>query len=279
MINFISGGRDTGHLLAAHMDINKISFTGSAAAGRKVQEAAAKSNLKHVTLELGGKSPCLVFDDANFEAAATHASQGFLLNSGQVCAASSRTFVQEGIATKFCEALKDRFEALHHAIGDPRHESTYLGPLADHAQFDRVMSFLEDGKKDANVLTGGGRYGDKGNFIEPTIFMNPSVTSRIYTDEIFGPVLVVKTFKTEDEAVEMANDTSYGLAAYLHTNDVTRALRVSSALAAGSVYVNCGFGVTPNTPFGGWKQSGNGGRESGRAGLMSYLQAKSVIIG
>jgi aldehyde dehydrogenase (NAD+) len=279
VINFISGGRNTGHLLASHMGIDKISFTGSATAGRKVQEAAAKSNLKRVTLELGGKSPCLIFDDADFETALTQASQGFLINSGQVCAASSRTYVQEGIAQKFSEALKARFEGFVGAMGDPSSENTFLGPLADRAQFERVMNFLELGKQDSKVLTGGGRHGDKGNFIEPTIFVEPDTSSKIYTDEVFGPVLVLKTFKTEDEVIAMANNTHYGLAAYLHTADITRALRVSAALQAGSVYINCDFGITPNTPFGGWKESGNGARESGRAGLMAYLQEKSVLIG
>ena len=217
VINFISGGRDTGQLLASHMGIDKISFTGSAAAGRKVQEAAAKSNLKLVTLELGGKSPCLIFDDADFETAVAQASQGFLLNSGQVCAASSRTYVQEGIAEQFTEALKARFEGLVGAMGDPSNESTFLGPLADRAQFERVMNFLEIGKQDSKILTGGGRHGDKGNFIEPTVFVEPAASSKIYTDEIFGPVLVLKTFKTEEEAVKMANKTNYGLAAYLHS--------------------------------------------------------------
>jgi len=278
VVNFISGGRDTGHLLASHMDIDKISFTGSAAAGRKVQEAAAKSNLKRVTLELGGKSPRLVFDDADLETAVVQASQGFLLNSGQICAASSRTFVQEGIAGKFTEALKAHFEALSGAMGDPMSESTYLGPLADQAQFDRVMDFLEAGKHDAKTLTGGGRHGNKGYYIEPTIFVDPATNSKIYTDEVFGPVLVLKTFKTEEEAIELANGTRYGLAAYLHTKDLTRALRVSAELEAGSVYVNSDFAVTVNTPFGGYKESGNGGRESGRAGLMAYLQEKSVLI-
>lgn len=279
VINFISGGRETGQLLASHMGIDKISFTGSGAAGRKVQEAAAKSNLKRVTLELGGKSPCVIFDDADFEVAVTQASQGFLVNSGQVCAASSRTYVQEGIAERFTQALKDRFEAFVGAMGDPSNDSTFLGPLADRAQFDRVMNFLEIGKQDSKLLTGGGRHGEKGNFIEPTIFVEPVASSRIYTEEIFGPVLVLKTFKTEEEALELANKTSYGLAAYLHTADLTRALRVSAAMQAGTVYVNCEFGVTPNTPFGGWKESGNGSRESGKAGLTAYLQEKSVLIG
>jgi len=244
-----------------------------------VQEAATKSNLKRVTLELGGKSPCVIFNDADFETAVAQASQGFLLNSGQICAASSRTYVQEDIAEQFTKALKARFEGFVGAMGDPSNDSTFLGPLADRAQFERVMNFLEIGKQDSKILTGGGRHGDKGNFIEPTIFVEPAMSSKIYTDEIFGPVLVLKTFKTEEEVIELANNTNYGLAAYLHTADITRALRVSAALQAGSVYINCDFGVTPNTPFGGWKESGNGARESGRAGLMSYLQEKSVLIG
>jgi aldehyde dehydrogenase (NAD+) len=192
--------------------------------------------------------------------------------------AGSRTYVQEAIAPKFIDALKAQFEGLAGAMGDPMSESTFLGPLADTAQFDRVMKFLEIGKHDAKVLTGGGRKGDKGNFIEPTIFLDPPSNSKIYTDEIFGPVLALKTFKTEEEAIEMANNTSYGLAAYIHTTDVTRALRVSAKLEAGTVYVNSNFGITVNTPFGGFKESGNGSRESGKAGLMSYLEAKTVLI-
>lgn len=231
-----------------------------------------------MTLELGGKSPSLIFNDADMETALTQASQGFLVNSGQVCAAASRTFVQEGIAPQFVEALKDKFEYFLHAMGDPLAPNTFLGPLADRIQFDRVMAFLEEGKKDAHVLTGGGRHGNKGNFIEPTIFLDPPTESKIYTDEIFGPVLVVKTFKTEAEVVELANDTSYGPAAYLYTSDITRALRVSANLEAGSVFINGPFMPTINTPFGGLKQSGNGGRESGKHGLMSYLEPKSILI-
>jgi aldehyde dehydrogenase (NAD+) len=163
-------------------------------------------------------------------------------------------------------------------MGDTLNPNTFLGPLADKKQYDRVMSFLEQGKADgAEILTGGVRKGEKGHFIEPTIFMNPDTKSTIYTDEIFGPVLSIKTFKTEDEAIEIANDTTYGLAAALYTSDVTRALRVSSKLEAGSVSINGAFFPTLNTPFGGMKQSGNG-REVGRHGLMAYLQPKSVIF-
>jgi aldehyde dehydrogenase (NAD+) len=164
------------------------------------------------------------------------------------------------------------------AMGDTLSPNTFLGPLADRIQYDRVMSFLEAGKKSgAEILTGGARKGEKGNFIEPTIFLNPDTKSTIYTDEIFGPVLSIKTFKTEEEALDLANDTTYGLAAAVYASDVTRALRVSSKLEAGSVSINAAFFPTLNAPFGGMKQSGNG-RDVGIHGLRAYLQSKSVVI-
>jgi len=194
------------------MQIAKVSFTGSAQAGRLVQIAAAKSNLKRVTLELGGKSPSIIFNDAHIENAVAMNSQGFLLNSGQICAAGSRVFVQEDIAPAFIEKLRNAFVNLSDVMADPALESTFLGPLADKKQFDHVMSFLEDAKKEKiEVIAGGTRKGDKGSFVEPTILLNPNAKSRVYTDEIFGPVLSVKTFKTEGEVLKMANDTIYGL--------------------------------------------------------------------
>jgi len=212
VVNLVSGAGKVGALLASHLEIAKISFTGSAQSGRLVQIAAAKSNLKHVSLELGGKSPSIIFNDAHLENAVVHNSQGFLLNSGQVCVAGSRILVQKEIAPKFIEALKAAFINFSGAMADPTLESTYLGPLADKAQFDRVMGFLNDAKKDSvEVLTGGVRKGEQGQFVEPTILMNPDTSSRVYTDEIFGPVVVVKTFDTEEEAIELANATTYGL--------------------------------------------------------------------
>lgn len=212
VVNLISGAGKVGQLLASHMEIAKISFTGSAPSGRQVQIAAAKSNLKRVTLELGGKSASIVFNDANLENAVAHNSQGFLLNSGQICVAGSRILVQKEIAPKFIDALKAAFIKFNDTMADPALESTFLGPLADKAQFDRVMKFLNDAKKDGiEMLTGGVRKGDKGTFVEPTVIMNPDTSSKVYTDEIFGPVVVVKTFDTEEEAIEMANATTYGL--------------------------------------------------------------------
>jgi len=171
----------------------------------------APSNLKRVTLELGGKSPSLIFPDANFEIALQHHSQNFLFNSGQACIAASRTFVHEDIAEKFIQELKTRFEQLAHAMGQPSDPNTFLGPLADGKQFERVMSFLDIGKEEAELLTGGARHGDHGWYVQPTIFLNPKDDARIYREEIFGPVLTIRTFKTEEEAIKLANDTSFGL--------------------------------------------------------------------
>lgn len=279
VINIISGAGLTGSLIASHMNIWKISFTGSTASGRAVLAAATKSNLKIVTLELGGKSPAIIFNDADLENALTMNSRGFLLNAGQICAACSRTLVQEGIAPKFLEGLQKKFEELSRLMGDPANPETYIGPVADKIQFDRVSSFLESGKKSptAKILFGGTRRGSTGYFIEPTVFVNPDVDDEVYKEEIFGPILSVKTFKTEEEAIEMANATSYGLAASIYTSDVTRAMRVSSELEAGTVTINAPYGAILNAPFGGMKESGNG-RESGKYGLMDWLQTKAVVI-
>jgi aldehyde dehydrogenase (NAD+) len=212
VINLISGAGDTGALLASHMDIDKIAFTGSAATGRKVQVAAAQSNLKHVTLELGGKSPSLVFEDAPLEHAIAQNSQSFLLNSGQACSAASRLFVQEGIAPQFIEGIKQSFLQLAHSAGDPSDEKTFLGPLVDKIQRDRVTDYIKGAKADdIEVLAGGEEHTGTGQFVTPTVFLNPKDDSRIYREEIFGPVLIVRTFKTEEEALALANDTIYGL--------------------------------------------------------------------
>ena len=212
VINILTGAGPVGAMLASHMDIAKIAFTGSAAAGRQVQIAAAKSNLKHVSLELGGKSPALIFDDADLDNAVLHNASSFLRNSGQICFAASRVLVQEGIAPKFVEAIKTAFEDADKKMGDSSLAETAYGPLADKKQFERVMGFLSDGKKEGiQVLVGGERKGDKGTFVQPTVLMNPDLKSKVYTDEIFGPVISVRTFKTEEEAIRLANDTTYGL--------------------------------------------------------------------
>ena len=277
VLNIITGDGKTGAMLASHMDINKISFTGSVFTGKKVQELAAKSNLKRVVLELGGKSPSLIFADADIDNALQHHSQNFLFNSGQVCVAATRTFVHEDIAAKFIEQLKVKFEQFSHTMGSPLESNTFLGPLADGKQFERVMSFLEIGKKEAELVTGGVRKGDSGFYVEPTIFLNPKDDARIYREEIFGPVITLRTFKTEEEAIELANDTSFGLSSCIFTNSLSRALRVSKKLEAGVVNINTSNVMGMDTPFGGWKQSGLG-REGGRQGLMHYVESKTINI-
>jgi aldehyde dehydrogenase (NAD+) len=276
VINIISGPGSTGGLLASHMGIKKISYTGSVNAGRKVQVAATNSNLKRVTLELGGKSPSIIFSDADLENALENSSQNFLLNSGQVCVAATRIIVHEDIAEKFATGLKARFEMFKNTMGDPLAKETFLGPLADKAQTERVRAFFEQGKKDGvNFLTGGKI---NGNFVEPTIMKSPPLESSVWKEEIFGPALGIQTFRSEDEAIRLANDTNYGLSACVYTSDIARALRVSGRIESGTVAINSNFFPSVTIPFGGWKESGNGGREGGYAAVKSYLEAKTITV-
>ncbi|KIW23065.1 uncharacterized protein PV07_11297 [Cladophialophora immunda] len=278
VVQFVTGERNTGALLASHMDISKISFTGSVGGGKAVQQAALKSNMKRVTLELGGKSPAIVFSDAPIEAAVGGVGQGFLINSGQICVAASRVLVQEDIAPKFEAALKQQFEAVSAGMGaNPLEPATTHGPVVDQAQYDRVMSYIDIGKGDAQLLTGGSRKGQKGCLIEPTIFVNPKSGSRIWDEEIFGPVMSIKTFKTEEEAIALANESTYGLASAIYTTSLTRGLRVASALETGGVSINSPFIPEIQSPFGGVKQSGSG-RELGEEGLKAYLEPKQINI-
>ena len=203
------------------------------------------------------------------------------MNSGQVCAATSRVFVQKSIAPKVIEALKGAFKQAEGAFGpDPSDASTMLGPLADKAQYDRVVSFLETAKAESagELAVGGGRIeGHRGLYVQPTIFVDPKEDSKIYREEVFGPVLNIKTFETEEEAIKLANDTSYGLSSAIYTESMSRALRVASKIKAGTVGINGVAFPHHTTPFGGYKQSGNG-RELGKAGLMAYLQEKTISI-
>lgn len=278
VINVVAGAGAVGAMLASHMQIQKIAFTGSANGGRAVQLAATKSNMKRVTLELGGKSAALVFDDCDLDNAVTHTSESFLRNSGQICYASSRVLVQEGIAPEYTRAVKTAFENAARKMGAASDEQTAFGPLADTAQFDRVMGFLRDAKAEGvEVLVGGERMGDKGTFVQPTVLLNPGLKSRVYREEIFGPVISVTTFKDEDEAIRLANDTTYGLGSTVYTSDIARALRVAGRVEAGTVGINAAFATAPQTPFGGFKQSGYG-REGGYEGLKGYLQPKTIHV-
>jgi aldehyde dehydrogenase (NAD+) len=279
VLNIISGyGRPAGEALSKHMDVRKISFTGSVIAGKAVKKAAAESNLKNVTLELGGKSPLIIFDDADLEKAVPASAFSILANSGQACIASSRVYVHEKIAPAFTEAMKVAMTQMGQA-GNPLEAGTRRGPQADKVQFDRVMSFLQYAKDNKlDVPLGGGRSGSEGYFIEPTIISNAPEDSRVMTEEIFGPVVCINTFTDEEEVLKRANDTEYGLYASVFTKDISRALRVAKALEAGSIGVNCTSPTMAiDMPFGGWKQSGDG-RELSKYSTDSWTELKSVFI-
>ena len=274
----LPGGGATGAILSSHMKIQKISFTGSTATGRKIQDAATRSNLKRVTLELGGKSPAIIFDDADIEGAIFWSILGITVNSGQVCAASSRIYIQDTIFDSFVGRLKQAFEGIASTLGaDPQEPTTQFGPVIDALQHQKVTEFIEAGKKEAELLTGGTKYSKAGQYIAPTIFLNPADDASIYKEEIFGPVLCAKSFKTEEEALKMANNSDYGLAGSVFTKDLQRALRVSKTIQAGTVCVNCALMVGPHAPMGGIKQSGIG-RELGEYALRHYTEPKTIWI-
>ncbi|KAG1839072.1 aldehyde dehydrogenase domain-containing protein [Suillus tomentosus] len=263
-----------GAALSAHMDVDKVAFTGSTVTGRKIMEAAAKSNLKKVSLELGGKSPQLVFESADLEQAANWACLGVLYNTGQDCTAGSRLYVQDTIYDKFVSLLVSKAKEL--VIGDGFDEKSGGGPLVSKTQFDKVWRYIESGRaQGAKVALGGQKRPGKGFFVDPTIFTDINANMDIVRDEIFGPVLAVGRFKTEEEGISLANDTSYGLGAGLHSNDANQCMRVSSALEAGTVWVNQYNLLNNNVPFGGKKQSGIG-RELGSYALDEYTSVKAV---
>ncbi|KAG7528985.1 hypothetical protein FFLO_05843 [Filobasidium floriforme] len=276
VINTVNGtGAVTGNAIASHMDIDKVAFTGSVVTGRRISVAAAQSNLKKVTLELGGKSPSLVFNSANVDEAAEWLALGIWFNSGQDCCAGSRLYVQSGIYDKVIEALVKK--AKQSAIGNPADEATSFGPLISAAQRDKVLGYIEGAKKEgAKIATGGKPWAEsKGFYVEPTIIQDVNSDMTCVKEEIFGPVISVGKFETEEEALELANNTSYGLAAAVFTSDAKQSMRVAHALEAGTVWVNSYALLHVQAPFGGYKMSGIG-RELGVEGLAAYQQTKSV---
>ena len=277
VVNIISGGAKIGDLLAHHMEVRMISFTGSASVGRKILEASAKSNMKRVTLELGGKSPAIVFNDGDLKKAIPNVGQAILALTGQVCVCAARVLVQEEVYEEVVAGVKAFLEGSRKLIGDPMDSKSMIGPLVDEAQFNRVMGYISVGKEEAELAFGGERIGEKGFFVQPTLFLNPGREARIWNEEIFGPVMTINTFKTEEEAIEMANDTVYGLYAAIYTTDMVKALRVAGNVDAGTVSVNKGFQSDLDTAFGGWKGSGLG-REGGMYGLKEFLQEKTIKI-
>lgn len=277
VINVISGfGKVAGAAISSHMDVDKVAFTGSTVVGRQIMKAAAGSNLKKVTLELGGKSPNIVFEDADIDNAISWVNFGIFFNHGQCCCAGSRIYVQESIYDKFIERFRER--AAKNAVGDPFAADTFQGPQVSQVQFDRIMSYIDAGKQaGAKIETGGNRKGDKGFFIEPTIFSGVTEDMKIMQEEIFGPVCAISKFKTKEEAIRLGNSTTYGLAAAVHTKNLNTAIEVSNALRAGTVWVNTYNTLHWQLPFGGYKESGIG-RELGEVALDNYLQTKTVSI-
>ncbi|GAA6022665.1 hypothetical protein JCM10207_008573 [Rhodosporidiobolus poonsookiae] len=275
VVNTLPGlGSVTGAAISSHMDIDKIAFTGSVITGRRIMAAAAASNLKKVTLELGGKSPSIIFDSADLEQAAAWSALGIYYNSGQDCSAGSRLFVHEAIYDQFMPILIRHAQAC--AIGDPWDEKTSFGPLISEAQRDKVLAYIESGiAEGAKVATGGKKWGDKGFFVEPTILTDCTPEMKCVREEIFGPVLVVSKFSSEEDVLRIANDSIYGLGAGVFTGDAKQALRVGGELHSGSVWVNMYGVVCPSVPFGGYKQSGIG-RELGSAGVSEYTITRSM---
>ncbi|MFP6579039.1 MAG: aldehyde dehydrogenase family protein [Myxococcota bacterium] len=276
VVNVVPGyGPTAGAALAAHPGVDKIAFTGSTEVGRLIQKAAA-GNLKSVSLELGGKSPNIVFADADIDAAVQGAIRGIFFNQGEVCCAGSRLFVEESAHDHFVEALAGFAGALKQ--GDPLDASTQVGAQVSDEQFEKILGYIESGvQAGATLLTGGARQGEKGYFIQPTVFTGVDKNAAIAREEIFGPVVSTFTFKGIDEAIAEGNDSNYGLAAAVWTRDIKKAHRVARALRAGTVWVNTYNAFDTAVPFGGYKESGTG-RELGVQALDLYTQTKSVWI-
>jgi aldehyde dehydrogenase (NAD+) len=276
VVNIVPGYGDVGAAIAEHPTIDMVAFTGSNDTGKLVMQAAGRSNLKRVLLELGGKSPNIVLDDADMDAAVEGSFFGLFWFEGQCCSAGSRLFVQKGIHDAFIERMLARTR--REKLGDPFDPQTTQGPLVNEEQYDKVMGYIRSGRDTgATLLTGGHRWGDRGYFIEPTVFDDVRDEMKIAREEIFGPVMSVLRFDDLDEAIERANHTSYGLTAGVWTRDVSKAHRVAAALKAGTVWVNCYDALDVAAPFGGYKQSGIG-RELGKYALADYTQVKTVTV-
>lgn len=282
VVNIVNGyGREAGAALASHPLIDKVAFTGSTATAREIMKMAAGS-LKNITLETGGKSPLLVFPDADIDQAVKWSHFGIMSNQGQICTATSRIFVHRDILPTFLPRFKEAVESVK--IGDQWDASTFQGPQVTRAQYERILSYFEIAKSEgAKILTGGAAYTPSnpehknGYFIQPTIITDVTDSMRIVREEVFGPVVVILPFDSEEEAIRRANDTTYGLGGAVFTTDLERAHRVAAEIESGMVWVNSSQDCDPRVPFGGVKQSGIG-RELGEAGLEAYSQIKAVHV-
>jgi phenylacetaldehyde dehydrogenase len=275
VLNIVTGlGSVTGAALAEHPDVDKVSFTGSTAVGRQIVQAAA-GNFKRVTLELGGKSPVIVLDDADLEMAVPAVLNGIMANSGQACVAGSRLYAQRGIYDKLIQAVADAASKL--VVGNGLEPGTQMGPVISQKQLDRVMGYIEGGVGEgAELVTGGHRRGDTGFFIEPTILSRAPVDATVVREEIFGPVLSAMPFDDLDWAIKQANDTRYGLAGAVYTTSLGKAHTVARAVRSGNFWINCYSVQDFWLPFGGYKESG-WGRERGAMGLDAFMETKSVV--
>ena len=276
VINIVPGyGPTAGASLVKHPGVDKIAFTGEHLTAQIIMRDAAQS-LKRLTFELGGKSPNVIFADSDLDAAVAGAEFGLFFNQGQCCCAGSRVFVEESVKEEFVEKLVSRASA--RKLGNPFDTSTVQGPQIDQAQLDKILSFVEKGKEaGATCVTGGNRFGDKGFFVEPTVFDNVTDDMPIATHEIFGPVMSILSFKDTDEIIQRSNQTFYGLAAAVWTRDVAKAHHYAQSVRAGTVLVNCYDVFDAGAPFGGFKMSGIG-RELGEAGLNNYTELKTVTM-
>ena len=275
VVNILTGFGETGAAIVEHPDVDKIAFTGSPEVGRIIMRASA-GTLKRVSLELGGKSPNIILADADMEAAVRGASGGIFFNQGEVCSAGSRILVERSMYDPFLEQLHKRAASI--SVGDPLDPATYMGPVVSEEQFERVMGYIGIGKAEgARLVTGGSRIGDAGFFVQPTIFAEVENRMRIAQEEIFGPVASVIQVRDADEAVRVANDTIYGLAAAVWTRDVAKAHTIAQRLRAGTVWVNTYGPTDSRSPWGGFRDSGFG-RELGRQALDLYTEYKSVWV-
>lgn len=277
VVNIVTGfGPTAGASLAQHMDVDKVAFTGSTEVGKFIMEMAAQSNLKRVSLELGGKSPNIIFADADIEAAVAGAMTGIFFNQGEVCCAGSRLFVEESIRETFTAQLIEKANGL--VVGDPMDLKTRMGAQVSKEQFDKILAYIELGKKQgAEILTGGQKAKSKGYFIKPTVMSCPQSDMAVVREEIFGPVAAVMSFKDHADLRAQANNSIYGLAAGVWTKDITRAHKMARDLKAGTVWINCYNCFDSASPFGGYKQSGFG-RELGMQAIELYTQIKSVWV-
>ncbi|MBC2606713.1 aldehyde dehydrogenase family protein [Pelagicoccus albus] len=277
VVNIVTGfGETAGAPLAAHPDVDKIAFTGSTDIGRLIVKAAGETNLKKVTLELGGKSPNIILDDADLDLAIPGAASAIFFNHGQCCCAGSRLMVQESIFDKVVEGVAEFAQNIK--VGNGLDAATQMGPLVSTDQFNRVSGFLDSGKQQgARAVTGGNRFGDTGYFVEPTVFVDTRSDMRIVQEEIFGPVVCAMPFKGIEDVAAAANGTDFGLAAGIWTRDVSKAHSVANVIRAGNVWINCYNIFDAALPFGGYKQSG-WGREMGKEAIDLYTETKAVTI-